>query len=183
MWRRDGWRSWLALVVIALAPLLVAPVHVAADDLSSSHVPDSLRCDDAYLTAAIARGLASSAALRELADRLLRDPIIVYVHFNDAMHRDLLGRTRLSAVAHGWRYVTIELTPRLIRRDVVAMFGHELQHAVEIAEGPEIVDVESVVALYRRIGSVVSIDGRAFESDAAIAVERRVLLELIRDGW
>jgi hypothetical protein len=63
------------------------------------------------------------------------------------------------------------------------MFGHELRHAVEIAEAPEIVDVPSLVAFYRRIGQVMSSRGQTFETNAALATERRVLLELVRDGW
>ena len=36
----------------------------------------------------------------------------------------------------------------------IAMMAHELQHAVEIAETPAIVDGESLVREYKRIGYV-----------------------------
>jgi len=65
----------------------------------------------------------------------------------------------------------------------MTMFGHELQHAVEIADAPEVVDVPSLVAFYRRVGQVMSSGGRTFETNAAVATERRVLLELVENGW
>jgi len=182
MMRLDAARRHLLNVLIAAAAL-TASATIAADDRESGHVPDTLRCHDPYLNRVIDHGLASSASLRELVAHLRREPVIIYVRFNDGMLRDTFGRTRLTAVAHGWRYISIELTPRLIQRDLMTMFGHELQHAVEIADAPEVVDVPSLVAFYRRVGQVMSSGGRTFETNAAVATERRVLLELVENGW
>ena len=52
------------------------------------------------------------------------------------------------------------------------MMAHELQHAVEIAETPAIVDGESLVREYKRIGYVNTwspLPGVAFDTQAAFA--------------
>ena len=65
--------------------------------------------------------------------------------------------------------------------------GHELFHAIEIAEEPSAVNAESVADLYARIGSKTSDSRgmRTFETEAAIAAglrARRQLLSTTRHG-
>jgi len=66
--------------------------------------------------------------------------------------------------------------------DQIAALGHELRHAVEIADAPSVVDVASLGELYRRIGfaSHGVRKGTGFESRAAIESARRVWAELGR---
>jgi hypothetical protein len=63
--------------------------------------------------------------------------------------------------------------------------AHELQHAVEIADTPAIVDGQSLVREYHRIGYVNSksaLPGIAFDTQAAVRVGERVLKELVREN-
>ena len=60
------------------------------------------------------------------------------------------------------------------------MLGHELQHAVEIAEAVDVIDAASMATLYRRIGeptrSVVA--AQCYDTAAARDVGTVVLTEL-----
>jgi hypothetical protein len=64
----------------------------------------------------------------------------------------------------------------------IAALGHELRHAVEVAEAPSVVDTASLGEEYRRIGfaSHGVPPGSGFESRAAIDAARQVWLELSR---
>ena len=53
----------------------------------------------------------------------------------------------------------------------IALIGHELQHAVEIADEPDIVDTDSLARQYRRFGRVSQISARGIEFDSIGAVE------------
>jgi hypothetical protein len=55
------------------------------------------------------------------------------------------------------------------------MLGHELRHAVEIADADSVVDQASLGAAYRRFGfaSTVMRSGEGYDSQAAIDAGRR----------
>jgi hypothetical protein len=54
--------------------------------------------------------------------------------------------------------------------------AHEVQHALEIADAPDVVDRRSPAVLYRRIGHVSGVN--SFETIDAQAMQRRVCREL-----
>jgi hypothetical protein len=62
----------------------------------------------------------------------------------------------------------------------LALIAHELQHAVEVAAAPHVVDVATLAQEYERIGHATRhrVEMRSFETLAAIAAARRVLAEL-----
>jgi hypothetical protein len=60
--------------------------------------------------------------------------------------------------------------------DFAPLLGHELQHAVEIAERDEVRDEDAVRRLYKEIGRAGPRD--SFETDAALDVEWQVRLGL-----
>jgi predicted ATPase len=83
------------------------------------------------------------------------------------------------AAAGGLRYVVIRLQPKR-RAAEIAMLAHELQHAVEIADTPSIVDEASLAREYARIGyRSRSAHGLAFDTKAAVEIGRRVAEELM----
>src|SRR4030095_6976006 len=87
--------------------------------------------------------------------------------------------TFVSAVAD-WRYVHVRAA-RLPSADVqIALIGHELQHAVEIADAPEVVDLPSLAREYQRIGFLNPrlTPGVSFDSSAAVDAGYRVLREI-----
>ncbi len=58
----------------------------------------------------------------------------------------------LLAAPAGRRYVRVSIDRRLTGCQRIAILGHELQHAVEIAESRRVTDDASLADLYRRIG-------------------------------
>jgi len=137
-----------------------------------------LRTDDARLAAALVRGGDESPTFRTIVDRLAASDLIVYVK-RGSLYGPTAASTQLVSATGGYRYVrvTIELDPDT---DVgVAMLGHELRHALELANAPWVVDDGAVVSLYREIG-YVSCARRTpcYDTQEAVAAGRRVLAEL-----
>jgi hypothetical protein len=67
---------------------------------------------------------------------------------------------------------------RLTHDDLLALIGHELQHALEVLEHPEVIDVPTMEAMYRKIGIPIA-GQRGFETSAARAAGTAVHSELI----
>ena len=157
-------------------------VHASDSDGATALVTPPLlriRTNDPQLRILIADAIQSSAIVRTLADRISVSDVVVYL----ACERDpnVRGPGRLNFMVHagGVRYVVIRLKPT--RRDIaIAMLAHELQHAVEIAETPSIVDDESLARAYMRMGyrSHTAHGGLAFDTKAAVETGRRVKEEL-----
>jgi hypothetical protein len=64
----------------------------------------------------------------------------------------------------------------------LALIGHELQHALEIARAPDIRSPDDITALFRRIGRSPHCPRGTpdcFETSAALAVGEQVLRELL----
>jgi hypothetical protein len=85
--------------------------------------------------------------------------------------------TLMNATASG-RMLRIVVNQTLVRRDRIAMLGHELQHVLEVAREPEVVDDRTFLAFLRRAG--YEIGPARFETDAARRVEEAVRCELMR---
>jgi hypothetical protein len=134
----------LALCVLALAVPAAAP----AADLRDSHI----RSTEAELIAALADGARLSPTLQSLIDRLEASDVIVYLTFDRSPSPGLAGHLSLLAAVPGRRYLRVAIDRRNVGCQRIAILGHELQHAVEIAESPSVTSDATVVALYRRIG-------------------------------
>ena len=78
------------------------------------------------------------------------------------------------------RFLRIGINRSMSRGDFAPLLGHELQHAVEIAERHEVRDEDAVRRLYREIGRSGPRD--SFETDAALDVELQVRLECRRES-
>ncbi len=78
------------------------------------------------------------------------------------------------------RYVRVVLRLPNGERGLMAVLGHELQHAVEIARMPSVRDARSLAAAYIRIG-VPMARNTNFETKAAVEVGRQVAGEVERD--
>ena len=79
--------------------------------------------------------------------------------------------------AHGFRYVRIQFTRHGAPSETIALIGHELRHAVEVAEATTVVDEPGLAALYRRIG--VDHGHNLFDTLDAQETGRRVRTELV----
>ena len=128
-----------------------------------------------------------SPAIQDWIERLQELDVTVYVRAKAFSQTDLDGRISLLSTAGRHRYLVIELACGRSEVAQMATLGHELFHAIEIAEEPSAVGPESLAALYSRIGIKTgdSQGLRTFETEAAAAAglrARRQLLSNTRHG-
>ena len=164
---------WIVTIALFLFVLFegraLAEDHVACASRIRSSAPELLD--------ALADGVRHSPTLRDLVERLNASNVVVYLVFDRSTASPFAGHISLVSAAGGWRYLRLSVGARYGGRLRIAILGHEIQHAVEIAEAPSAVDQASVESLYRRIGFRTS-EHRSFDSRAAIAAGHRVLREL-----
>jgi hypothetical protein len=166
------WSVVVFLLVAAFAPSL------DADDLAA--LAPRVRATDARLDALLHAGLAGSRSLRELVERLNGADVVVYVRCA-RLPSHIEGQLTFVSAAGGWRYVLVQIALGRTLRRTIATLGHELQHAVEIAEHPAIVDSASLARAFGGFGFAregVRGNGTAFDTAAAIAAGNQVWQEL-----
>ena len=167
---------WIARMLVSALTIGSAVHAQASEDAPSS---PRLRASDAQMRMLIDEAIAKSATVRALVEHLAASDVIVYVACEFDPGVRAAGRLNFMTAAGGVRYVVIRL--KLTRRHAaIAMLAHELQHAAEIARTPSIVDGDSLMREYSRMGyRSYGSDGSAFETQAAVDVGRRVADELM----
>jgi hypothetical protein len=123
----------------------------------------------------------ASPSLRALVERVERSDVVVYVQCERYAPSRVAGRLTFISAAGGLRYVVVRLMRLESRAQQIALLAHELQHAVEIADTPAIVDGPSLAREYQRMGHVspwTSTPGIAFDTTAAVDAGRQVLMEV-----
>ena len=125
----------------------------------------------------IQAGAAGSATFRDLLNRLSNSDLIVYVQIVDRLN-GALGQTYFVKATDTVRYIRIEVVPSGNFHEMVALVGHELQHAVEIAGAPRIRDRQTLAQFYLGMGENMLSKGQ-YDSTEARVTEDRVKRELI----
>ena len=169
----------VARSLLLLMLLLAAAVQpLGADDVDDEPKP-RLRTSDAATRALLQRGIAASPSLRALVDHLERSDVVVYLQCT-RLRSGLDGQLTFVSAAAGLRYVIVQIAWQLTPDRRIAALGHELQHALEVAAHPAIVDQASMKDAYSRIGfeRERASSGTAFDTAAAIRTGERVWKEL-----
>ena len=163
---------------LALAPGVDTPDSPAAVlERASFHVRTTNPRTQAWIHA----GAEGSATFRELLNRLSESDLIVYVETVDRLN-GASAQTYFVMAAASVRYVRIEVVPLGNITEMIALIGHELQHAVEIAGAPAIRDRQSLARFYLRMAEN-SNAGARYDSAEARLMEDRVKRELIYGGY
>jgi hypothetical protein len=136
-----------------------------------------VRAPDPRLQALIAEGFSRSSTFAGLVTALNRTDVIVYIEPVVTLPKDTMGRIAMLPLAGTNRYLRIQIRADLPRKDAIALIGHELQHALEIAEAPEVRNDAGMVKLYERIG-YAGTGGHNYDTGAAQDTGRRVRREL-----
>ena len=179
MFTRHSARSFLLLCLLVATPLL----SMAAEPIAENPRRPPIRSTDRRLRSLLEEGLRTSPTLRALVARLHASDVVVYLQCDGPGAPD--GRLTFLSAVGGYRYVVVRMS-RFSRLQQIAMMAHELQHAVEIAETPAIVDGESLVREYKRIGYVNTLSplpGVAFDTRAAVRAGERVMKELMQEAF
>ena len=152
---------------IVLSLLFVPAIAVAQGKLTPRPL-DPVSADT------FAHAVAGSAVVRALVERLEVSNVIVHIVTVPQMPAGIGGTTRFVTSRGGYRYLRITLGANMPLRFRSGILGHELKHACEVADSSA-TDVEGMRQLFENEGHRA---GQYFETSAAIAIERNVLLEL-----
>ena len=123
----------------------------------------------------LADAAAKSPTVRDLIERLEATDVIVYVEVTGAPQIPL-ARTKLVTATAAARFLRIGLRSSLSPYEVLPLIAHELQHALEIAERPDVRDDNGVRRLFAAIGHRSGQD--SFETDEARRIERKARNEI-----
>ena len=175
----------LSGVMLASAPRSDSPARTAPLPMPSSTEIDLLlrsperrvRTTDARLATMVERGARRSATFAGLLAAIERTDVIVYIESSRRMPSNLDGRLLLLPMSNNQRYLRIQVRTGLSREETVALIGHELRHALEIAEDPSVRDQQAMIRLYERIGDTSS-RPHAYDTAAARSTGRQVRAEL-----
>jgi len=162
---------------IIIALLCLPPTPATGDP------PPRVRSTDAVMISLFREGEKRSNTFGELLETIGRSNGIVYVEFGVCAFGHLDGcLLPFIESSHGDRYLRVIVTADKTRRGhdrLLALIAHELQHALEVLEHPEVVDRATMDDMYRRLG--IPLTGRqGYETSGARRVEDAVLRELSR---
>jgi hypothetical protein len=161
-------------VVVCLIVGLSAAAHATHTDLPR------VRPLDPSLTVIVATGSHRSNTFHALLHRLEAGDVVVYLQYGQ-LPSGLQGRLTFLTEAAGLRYVMVEVARDLDAPRLIAIVGHELQHAVEVLEQPQIVSQATFASAYERSGFKrrhFANGAVGYDTHAAVDVGRRVWREL-----
>ena len=167
-------RTLLPSIVVAV--LAVVTLHGETPSLSVPHV----RIADPELRRLLDAGLVASPTLRALVRRLDSSDVIAYIRVEEP-RGGVDGSLQFVGASAGMRYLLIRVARMPTRGRQLALLAHELQHAVEVATAPQVVDLDTFAQEYERIGHASHYRRhrtRSFETRGAVATGERVLKEL-----
>ena len=146
----------LSIAPLFLASLFYAPPPMPYAPLTEAAVLEAptrhVRTSDESVRRLLRRGFRDSSTFASLVRRLQRSDVIVYIEDLPRLPASLEGRMMMLPRVHAHRYVRIQITLRGSAADAIAILGHELQHAVEVADAAEVDNADGLARLYQRIG-------------------------------
>ena len=163
-----------AWTIVALV-LGAGPAAGHSDVIANTIAISRVRTESPDVRRLLEDTAARSPTVRTLLARLAQTDTIVYVEFTPSPQVPT-ARTKLVTTASGARFLRIGINVNAAFADRGPWLGHELKHALEIAEERGVRDENDVRELYHRIGRSHGLD--QFETDGARNVEWAVRTEL-----
>ena len=174
--------TWLPIVLTVLS-LLPAPGEPAANDAPVPYgalLNESfrrVRTTDMLVKRLMEEGLRRSVTFGDLVAAVNATDVIVYIERVEKLPPTVAGQLMILPMPKAQRYLRIQVLDRLSPFDTIALIGHELRHALEVAAAPDVRDQTGLTQLYRRIGTAGG-KGHSFDTLAAQNTGRRVRREL-----
>ena len=162
------------LAVLLFAPPLPPMPLTEADVLEAP--TRHIRSSDQSVRKLLRQGYRKSSTFASLVTRLQRSDVIVYIEDVPRLPGALEGRMMMLPRVNGYRYVRIQIALRGSPEDSIGTLAHELQHAVEVANATDVIDIEGLARLYQRIGIRSGPD--VYDTNAAQQTGRTVRREL-----
>jgi hypothetical protein len=159
--------------------LMALSVGIPSSPAASPHV----RSTDARILQRLHEGRSRSATFKGLVDQLEGTNTIVYVERGICAFGHVKACLPHSITVVGdIRFLRIIVDAGQDGAQELALIGHELQHALEIARAPNIRSADDITGLFRRIGrSPHCPQGtpECYETSAALAAGDAVLREVL----
>jgi hypothetical protein len=149
------------------------PRTIPVLDSPTRHV----RATDARLRRLLKEGYGRSPTLASLVDHLEASDLFVYVETAPRLPHAIDARLEMIPSAASVRYVRIQITTDHSPYETIALLGHELRHAVEVADARGVVDNAGMEELYASIGTEWG--AHAYETKSALDAARHVRRELL----
>jgi len=169
------------ILVIVLLGFLGASTADAAD---APHQDSHVRTTNREIAGLLRQATLESAFFRSLVDRLNASDVVVYVKTAGRLPEAREGQLTFIGQGGGLRYVVVSLAWGRPEVRLMATLGHELRHAVEIADQADIVDAASLARVYAGIGFSTIRGGPTvtFDTRAARQAGDQVYAEITRGG-
>ena len=166
--------------MVWLVPALLTTVLAAPPDAGAllSAPARRVRSTDRRIVELLEIGMDRSPTFARLVRSINATDVIVYIERVNDLPTTLAGRMLLLPLAAGQRYLRVQVRRDLTTMDSIALIGHELRHALEIAENPAVRDTAGMLTLYQRIGHATPGTYHSFDTPEAQTTGRQVRLEL-----
>ena len=132
---------------------------------------------DAWADAVFRLARQRSALVRAMVSELDGSNVIVHIESSRLLPFGIGGVTRFVTSQGGYRYIRITLSVWLTPSNRVAILGHELQHAIELAHA-DATDIAALRRLFTSEGAYAVRTDDYFETREAVRVEKRIRREL-----
>ena len=187
---RRGWVRFVVSVASVLTAMssfawaqgVVPPGRIATFDGQGANAwAGNIRASDEELVALLDDGIKRSATFKGLVDRLSKSDVILYVRPDVTAKANAPTRLTFLAAKGGYRYLVIRVASAGRKEQQLATLGHEMQHAIVIADAASVVDSQSLKREFERVGKLTQPsvgDDFFFESPVAEEVRRRILSEV-----
>jgi hypothetical protein len=167
--------AFILAVSLAAGPGLDLIDSSVTHGVMSEAVAFHVRATDPRAQAWLRLGAAESQTFRDLLDALAASDLIIHVQPVERLAT--AGQTSFVTATATVRYLRIEVAPAGNMNEMVALIGHELQHAVEIAHAPHVRDRKALAQFYLTIAGNSSATTE-YDSVAARVTEDRVRREM-----
>ena len=127
---------------------------------------------------AIADGVDRSPTFARLLARLNRSDVVVYAESVRDLPSMLAARMLFLRGQGRFRYVRVQVRVDATANERIALLAHELRHALEVADSPDVQDEETLVTMYERIGGPLR-TAHHYDTVAARETGRQVRRELV----
>jgi hypothetical protein len=139
----------LGVVVAILVAIVIAGRPARAED---GWNPPHVRPETAATQELVAVAITRSPTIRAMLERIERSDVVVYIRHRQFADSTLDGHIGVLSSVAGRRYLVIEIACGRNWIEQIATLGHELHHALEIADHQSIVDSRTLAAFYEQFG-------------------------------
>jgi hypothetical protein len=137
-----------------------------------------VRPADSSANVLVASAVERSAIVRDLATQLKATDVIAYVRVVPRAEGDRASSIHFQGRSSVSRFMVILVDQALPLERQIALVGHELQHAVDMAGATWITDQARMGQYFSLIGWKLPSPERGFETVSAMQTERNVTKEM-----